>query len=106
MASLVLSSRPGVPATPAAPARSGAPRPWLSDRPTLPPVAAQLHAVPPPQGTTVTSVALQAVQVTGQATDLGLPEPVGIVSVTVRVDGRPLIEASRSQVLPAIHSEH
>ncbi len=54
----------------------------------------------------MTSVALQAVQVTGQATDLGLPEPVGIVSVTVGVDGRPLIEASRSQVLPAIHSEH
>ena len=40
----------------------------------------------------------QPFQVSGEATDLGMPEPVLIDSVTVRVDGGPVIDAKLTMV--------
>ena len=40
----------------------------------------------------------QAFMVTGQVTDLGMPEPRLIDSVTVRVDGGPPVEATLTQI--------
>jgi hypothetical protein len=76
---------------------------------TAPPVASQLSpAAQPPVAeqpevaaaivTTQNQVFLQPVQVTGRASDQGMPEPVEVDSVTVQVDGGPPMKARLQHV--------